>query len=144
MQTFAPLHDSYEANAAVLDYRRLGKQRVECLQILRALTGEVDGWRNHPATKMWAGCEPGLVQYALAMIEQWLDMGYKDTCRSKIYELADAHDISVEAHDIFPSWWDSEAFHASHRSNLLRKAPDFYGRYGWSEPSDLEYVWPSP
>ena len=32
--------------------------------------------------------------------------------------------------------------HASHRSNLLRKDPEFYGKYGWTEPDNLEYIWP--
>jgi hypothetical protein len=35
-----------------------------------------------------------------------------------------------------------EAFHASHRSNLLRKDRDYYGAFGWTEPDDLPYVWP--
>lgn len=37
MQTFLP-YDSFKKSARVLDQRRLGKQRVECLQILGALT----------------------------------------------------------------------------------------------------------
>ena len=27
---------------------------------------------------------------------------------------------------------------------LLRKDPDYYGRFGWSEPPDLPYFWPVP
>jgi hypothetical protein len=37
MQTFLPYPD-FGATAAVLDARRLGKQRVETVQVLRALT----------------------------------------------------------------------------------------------------------
>ena len=43
---------------------------------------------------------------------------------------------------VMPPWLGNEALHASHRSNLLRKDPGFYGRYGWTEPADLPYVWP--
>ena len=39
MQTFLPFAD-FAASAAVLDDRRLGKQRVETLQVLRALVEE--------------------------------------------------------------------------------------------------------
>lgn len=34
--------------------------------------------------------------------------------------------------------------HASHRSNLLRKEPEYYTQFGWTEPPDLPYVWPVP
>jgi hypothetical protein len=35
-----------------------------------------------------------------------------------------------------------EEIHASHRSNLLRKDSEFYGKFGWAEPDDLPYFWP--
>lgn len=41
-----------------------------------------------------------------------------------------------------PPWFGREDFHASHRSNLLRKHPDWYRQFGWYEPDDLPYVWP--
>ena len=57
MQTFLPYPD-FKKTAKCLDYRRLGKQRVECKQILNALQKRKGGitkggWVNHPATKMW-------------------------------------------------------------------------------------------
>lgn len=48
MQTFLP-YPSFAESARVLDRQRLGKQRVEVLQLLRALTGQTKGWANHPA-----------------------------------------------------------------------------------------------
>jgi hypothetical protein len=50
MQTFLPYPDS-KKSIQTLDYRRLGKQRVEAYQILRAITYG-SGWRYHPVTKM--------------------------------------------------------------------------------------------
>jgi len=47
MQTFLPYPD-VEASARVLDTKRLGKQRVECLQVLRGLTIPTYGWCHHP------------------------------------------------------------------------------------------------
>jgi hypothetical protein len=41
-----------------------------------------------------------------------------------------------------PLWLGDPAVHAGYRSNLLRKDPEHYGRFGWSEPPDLPYVWP--
>ena len=59
MQTFLPRESFIESNQS-LDYRRLGKQRVEAKQILNVLLNrtETKGWRNHPITKMWV-CSAG-------------------------------------------------------------------------------------
>ncbi|HEY9473227.1 MAG TPA: MSMEG_6728 family protein, partial [Mycobacteriales bacterium] len=64
MQTFLP-YPGFTDCAGVLDQRRLGKQRVEALQVLRGLTVPDYGWRHHPAVKMWAGYEEALVRYGL-------------------------------------------------------------------------------
>ncbi|MFL6173098.1 MAG: pyrimidine dimer DNA glycosylase/endonuclease V [Marmoricola sp.] len=53
MQTVRP-YDDFEKSARALDTKRLGKQRVETIQVVRALTWEGYGWRNHPA---WLGDE---------------------------------------------------------------------------------------
>lgn len=136
MQTFLPVPDFYET-ARILDYRRLGKQRLETLQILNALLGRSKGWVNHPATRMWRGYEGSLVHYGTVMCDEWVSKGYKDTTKAKILELG----IEPSILEV-PPWLGREDFHASHRSNLLRKDPEFYSVYGWSEPDNLEYVWP--
>ncbi|MCD2145355.1 MSMEG_6728 family protein [Gordonia paraffinivorans] len=70
MQTFLPYPD-FARSAAVLDPARLGKQRVETLQILRALELFDYGWSNHPAVGMWRGHTPALVSYGLACVGEW-------------------------------------------------------------------------
>lgn len=136
MQTFVP-YPSARTSALCLDRQRLGKQRVEVLQLLKALT-EGGGWSNHPATKMWRGHERALVWYGLAICDEWIARGYKDTCKQKIAQYGLTYpDITG-----WPSWWDDEAVHASHRANLLRKDPEHYGQFGWAESASLPYVWP--
>jgi hypothetical protein len=137
MQTFLPVPDFAES-ARLLDDVRLGKQRVEAFQIVRTLDGVTQGWRHHPAVKMWRGHEPALLAYGLAVCAEWRRRGKADTVAEKLAtHLREAH-VPVEA----PSWLGDPALHASHRSNLLRKDPEFYGRYGWAEPPDLPYLWP--
>lgn len=135
MQTFLPLQ-SYSESAKCLDYRRLGKQRVECLQILNVLLGGRSGWANHPAIKMWKDYEPSLVRYGQEVCKEWIGRGYKDTCLSKISS------FSTSSPEIKPAWL-SEQFCASHRSNLLRKDPAWYAKFGWTESPDMEYIWPT-
>lgn len=130
MQTFLPVPNFIES-AKVLDYRRLGKQRVECYQILRSLSGESSGWKNHPAVRMWEGYEEALRQYQRAMILEWINRGYRNTLS-----------IPVSNSYVLPKWFGDDSFHASHRSNLLRKNPVWYGQWGWKEPNDIPYKWP--
>lgn len=131
MQTFLPVA-SFAGSAQILDYRRLGKQRVEAMQILNVLSGPRSrGWRNHPAVRMWRGYEPALQAYMDACIDEWVRRGYRNT-------MVPARPMS----HVLPPWFGDPALHASHRSNLLRKDPVFYGRLGWEEGPDLPYVWP--
>lgn len=129
MQTFLPYAD-FKQSAETLDYRRLGKQRVECFQLLKALNNG-GGWSNHPAAKMWQGYEPALKAYMAECIKEWIQRGYKNTM-----------DIPVVEQYELPPWFGNETFHASHRSNLLRKDSNYYGKFGWTEPSNLPYIWP--
>jgi hypothetical protein len=135
MQTFLP-YKSFKRSAQALDYKRLGKQRVEVLQILQALQRGEGGWVNHPATRIWRGHTNALVNYGLAVCEEWISRGYKDTCYDKIAAFWQ-DDVQV----VLPSIVGREDFHASHRSNLLRKQREWYGAYLWRESDDLPYVW---
>ncbi|WP_242424468.1 MSMEG_6728 family protein, partial [Frankia sp. EI5c] len=83
MQTFLPYPD-FAATAAVLDERRLGKQRVEALQILRALTYAGYGWQHHPAVRMWAGHPRAVAAYGLVICAAWTAGGRADTCAATI------------------------------------------------------------
>ena len=130
MQTFLPV-ESFEESARLLDWRRLGKQRVEARQILRALEGD-GGWSRHPATRMWEGHEAALRLYGNVVIREWVRRGYVNNMEI----LRSGGRIRM------PPWLGSPDFHASHRSNLLRKDPGHYGALGWGEPTDLPYVWP--
>ena len=136
MQTFLP-YPEFDRSAAVLDMRRLGKQRVECSQILNALTGVSAGWKNHPATLMWRGHERALCLYSIDVCVAWRARGYKDSLLSAFrYLLPTFKDTGV------PKWLGNEEFHRSHQSNLIRKLPEHYGPLFPGVPADLPYVWP--
>ncbi|GAB2470193.1 MSMEG_6728 family protein [Jatrophihabitans fulvus] len=138
VQTFLPVAD-FAKSARILDDARLGKQRVEAFQIIRTIDGVTRGWRNHPAARMWRGYEPALIEYALATCDEWDRRGHADSVRVKL----EAHAREPGRHVFLPDWFGDDKLHASHRSNLLRKNPEFYGKYGWTDPSDLPYHWPA-
>ena len=139
MQTFLP-YPNFEESARCLDRLRLGKQRVECLQIMRTLLGESKGWSNHPAVKMWRGYEAALRHYAYEVCNEWMRRGYQDACLDKILALSSAHALGVACP---PKWLGDSAFHRSHQSSLLRKDPIWYSKFNWDAPDNLPYVWPN-
>jgi hypothetical protein len=149
MQTFLPYAD-FERTARVLDLKRLGKQRVECIQVVRGLTRSNYGWRHHPAVRMWKGYEEALGRYGFTVCEVWLERGFGDTCAATIgVDLREAGVVTVrsqaelDAADALPPWLGDPDFHRSHQSALVRKDPEFYGPIFPDVPDDLEYVWPS-
>ncbi len=162
MQTFLPYPD-FNKSAKCLDMRRLGKQRVECLQILKCLEigrnqckicrkgwdfcecpyeqRRVDKnfistpWYNHPAVRMWKGYEASLAFYGLCIGSEWIRRGYKDTCYTKILEF-----VKEGNH---PKWLGDKKFHLAHQSNLIRKKPEYYRPiFGNDVPNDMPYYWP--
>ncbi|MEU9556227.1 MSMEG_6728 family protein [Streptomyces fumanus] len=149
MQTFLP-HPGFHESALVLDRRRLGKQRVEALQVLRGLTVPGYGWRRHPAVRMWTGYEEALVRYGLEICRVWRELGHQDSvAASLVAGLADLHpgapvrdQAALARAGELPPWLGDDAFHVSHRSALVRKDPDTYAPLFPGVPDDLPYLWP--
>jgi len=132
MQTFLPYAD-FKKSAECLDYRRLGKQRVEARQIIDCLTGKGSlGWKHHPAVKMWDGYLSALIKYYNTIIAEWERRGYKNNMKMIV--------LSGEWIE-YPPWFGRKDFHNAHKSNLLRKDSEFYGKYNWDVEPDLPYVW---
>jgi hypothetical protein len=139
MQTFLPYSD-FRESAKVLDTKRLGKQRVEVLQLLNSFhKPNYKGWKNHPAREMWRGYENGLVEYGKVICQVWKEKGYKDTCYEKI---SIYHDNSKPI--VYPEWIGREDIHLSHKSKLIQKDPAHYKLIWPDVPDNLEYVWPIP
>ena len=129
MQTFLPYPD-FKKSLQTLDYRRLGKQRVEAYQIIRAIKYG-GGYRNHPAVKMWRGHINALKLYYNLSLDEWIGRGYRNNML----------EMPIRGKIAYPEWFGRNCFHAAHRSNLLRKDLVYYGKFGWKESSDLPYLW---
>jgi len=137
VQIFLP-YDDFRKSLRALDNKRLGKQRVETYQIISAISRRpkldgtpYKGWLNHPCTIMWKNHLPALKQYLNYSIMEWIERGFKNTMNFEI----------VNEEIVIPSFVGNERFHSSHRANLLKKEPDFYNQYGWTENPQDPYVW---
>ena len=135
MQTFLP-YCSFIESAKCLDYKRLGKQRVEALQIYNILVGnsKSNAWKNHPAVKMWEGYTEALAQYYNIILNEWIFRGYNNTMK----------ELPIISNTIFPWWLGNPNFHRSVRAKLIQKNRDFY--FGqWKEDerfNNSNYLWP--
>jgi hypothetical protein len=121
-----------------LDFKRLGKQRIEAIQILKAIDarqkGVKYGWINHPAVIMWISYENSLKYYTNCMINEWIRRGYKNT-------LQKFEEYSTK----MPWWFTWNQLQESHQNSLLRKDFSYYKDIfvPRKEYENFTYVWPS-
>jgi hypothetical protein len=131
MQTFLPFSD-FEASLMTLDYRRLGKQRVEALQIINSLIDPNYGYKHHPVKAMWEDFIPALKYYCNLSILLWESQGYQNNML--LYDVPETVEIPYFSAELY----------LSHRSNLIRKDPLHYSKFFPNTPSDLPYEWVKP
>jgi len=135
MQTFVPRGIDLVTAFGEMDYRRLGKQRVEAKQIILALTEDDYGWKNHPAVRMWDGYVGGLACYGWLCCTAWIDRGYNDSLLPFFDDWCGREPIA------FPAWLDDDRVAYTHRSALVRKDPGYYvPLYG--DLPHVDYLWP--
>lgn len=154
MQVFLP-HDTFRQSVAVLDRLRLQNQIYrECKTLI------CGGWKNHPAAKMWAPYRWQLCAYALTGIREMRKRrmylpshpffcnwdpnklsAYESWLYGKMTEIQ--REGEGEGVNQPPHFLGNFMLHASHRSQLLRKDPEWYGQFNWREaPGEFEYLWP--
>lgn len=154
MQTFLPYSD-FDQVAQVLDSKRLNKQLLEGRQILNALAGKTKGWRNHPATKMWAGSEGVLHRYLIEIAKECESRGIKyqsnlDAIEETMFN--SFNDISVNSR---PYWMKDKMTYrriiVTHQANLYRKDSYEYAIFqsSYDDPMNdpccdtCSYYWPT-
>ena len=118
-----------------LDYKRLGKQRVEAFQVYKIVSGQrtTGGWINHPIVKMWMGYPDALADYHNTMIREWVGRGYNNTMEY----------IDVPDQYFVPEWMGYFLVHLSHQSNLLKKDWEYYRKcFDNDIQTDMPYSWP--
>jgi hypothetical protein len=137
VNTFLPFPD-FRLSAKVLDYKRLGRQRVEAMIIINILTNATNklGWKDHPAVLAWKDNVEALKLYHNIIVNEWVSRGYNNNMK-----LYDVNEKNLK----MPWWFGTYAYHISHQSNLMRKDPVFYKDFFKlkEDEYDLPYIWPT-
>lgn len=138
--------ESLEECAKNLDNLRLGKQRVECIQLISFIENKDNkGFRNHPILIMWSNNVDALKVYCNFMIREWIKRGFTNTIElydldeSKIVFYKNIYNeetklteiIKPEIKDdsiVFPIWFNWKPLILSHQSSLLKKNFDYYSK----------------
>lgn len=128
-------YNDFRKSLESLDRKRLGKQRVEAMQIVNVLTNpQKAGWRNHPAVKMWIGYEDALKLYHDTAIRVWIERKYNNSMKF----------LSTNDSPTMPWWMGNDDFHKSMRSRLIVKDRDYYIQQFPDDEgfNDGKYMWP--
>ena len=134
MQTFLPYAD-YAKCASVLDKKRLGNQFYNEGMIILAGNSK---WKSYPAVKMWSPWKYQLCLYLLAMSDELRERGFYYKEHIEYVETWKNQLVATGT----PPWLGNDKLHSSHRANLIRKDPVWYGKYGWKEQPSNIYLWP--
>ena len=124
MQVFVPYPSPID-EAKCLDKRRLRKQIIECDQILAAIGGKSEAWKNHPIVKMYSAYWPWLAYYR-GTLDAYLQRNIKE---------AEQCSWNARYACIEPPFLTSD-FCDQHKRRLYTKAPELYPQfavYGKSE-----------
>lgn len=156
MQTFITAI-GFRESAENLDSQRLNKQKVEAFQIYNAATGwrrdtsgkvigPAKGWINHPAVKLWKGYEYSLCTYGIYICDECEKRGIADNAGIKEFFFSRLlyHPYIIPHWRADPLLRDKIIF--THRCNLVRKDPEFYGKKFKDVPDnydDVPYFWPT-
>jgi hypothetical protein len=160
MQTFL-LSDNHTLTAQLLDYKRLGKQRLECTQLMDVLLRKAGllndgktGWNNHVAIDYWYDEKnkqnylPALILYTDVMIAEWVKRGYNNTLEINKWKTLVKIHPNLFNFGLPPWTTNSEKIIESHRARVLQKDENFYFakfvEFDISVPENwqqMEYIW---
>ncbi len=134
MQTWLP-YSNFHDSLRCLDWLRLSYQKRQTYDLIKVITENTSGWKNHPIILMWKDYPNALKLYYNISLDAWEARGYT---LKKYNEKFEINENDVE----MPWWLGNEELHNSHRSVLLRRLPKYYCQFNWNVPDNLNYWWP--
>lgn len=135
MQVFVPYSNILQVvKEMACDKRRYNKQIVECNQILRAIKGETEAWKNHPICHQYKN------------YIEWLEF-YRDLFiiyRESNYELKSEkmNNLLLSVKNIkLPPFLLNQDYLDSHKRRLYQKSPELYPQFEEYNKENDESNW---
>lgn len=127
MQVFMPYISALQSTRC-LDWKRLGKQRIEIKYMLEMMYG-MWPYRSHPVVEMWEDYPVFLAYVYKFTVIEWVARGYKNTLP---HELAFVDGCCIE-----PPWLKDYTY--QYRGLLLHKDYDYYSKH-FNNPDEIEPI----
>lgn len=98
---------------------------------------------QHPTVKMWVGYEVALAAYSVACSVELSTRGVHTSLHLSVSEIImKLRRTESDADFEMPPWINDLDVLRSHRSNLLRRAPEHYDTAWRGTPENWPYIWP--
>lgn len=121
MQVFVPYSDALRvAKEMACDKRRYNKQIVECNQIIKAIKGETEAWKNHPICHQYKKYLEWLEWYRDLFV-YYKEGGYNDKDTNLNFILLNSPRL--------PSFLFCQDYLNSHKRRLYQKSPELYPQF---------------
>ena len=121
MQVFVPYNNILQVvKEMVCDKRRYNKQIVECNQIIRAIKGETEAWKNHPICHQYKNYVKWLEWYKY-IFEEYKNNNYTFSEEQKNNLLSWQPPL--------PPFLLNEKYLNSHKRRLYQKIPELYTQF---------------
>lgn len=114
--------------AKSLDKKRLNKQIIECKQILKAIDGESEAWKNHPCTKQYEKHKIWLCYYLMSL-EYYKEGNKEASIRYSNY-----------ANFYRPNFHTKDYFNQMKR-RLYTKDKSFYNQWNYLGESNINWYY---
>ncbi len=124
-----------------MDLRTLTAQRFEAHRLLSMLTASTPvNMMSDPAVKMWRDYPMWVATFGVAVCLEWEGRSERSSQLTKFFiESLDVMDLT----DPYPFWLGDPVLHLSHRSNMIRLAPDHYQKLWPGVVEGIPLVYPT-
>lgn len=121
MQVFVPYNDILQVvKVMACDKKRYNKQIVECNQIIRAIKGETEAWKNHPICHQYKNYIKWLEWYKY-IFEEYRNNNYTFSEEQK--------NNLLSWQPLLPPFLSNEEYLNSHKRRLYQKSPELYTQF---------------
>lgn len=117
--------------AMVLSDHHLDVALYDARKVQDCLQGRLLGYSTHPVVAMWRKNMLALMMYGDCMLRELHRRGHNP--KRPLMLTSEFHHVPFLPDYAPPEWLGDFRFHSQQRGILLRKNPEWYGQWGWTD-----------